>query len=161
MASDESSDAPPLATWIAYVGAAGIPAALVILVFAEGLTLGFGEFSSPGPGMWPVLVGGVLGVLVTILCLRPGIVVSHTESATVRNLGRVGLAVVALGLFYYAFAYLGVVPAVVVSLSFWLRVLSRQSWLSTAVISVTTSVVLLVVFTQLLELPLSAFGRPL
>lgn len=84
-----------------------------------------GSLTEPGPGLWPTLVAVLLAV--TTLC---GVALNTADGIEYfgRDTWRVGVGVVALGIFIVLFDRLGLILPGIVLTVFWLRVLARESW---------------------------------
>ncbi|MFC7535645.1 tripartite tricarboxylate transporter TctB family protein [Actinoplanes sp. GCM10030250] len=133
-------DRPPPAGPAANLIAAAVVVVLGGAAIAGSLALGAGSPSAPGPGTWPLVVGGALVVLGLALAIRA----RHTGEA--ERFTRSSLLVVA------AVASMVVYVAVIATIGFeiptallafvWLRFLGKESWR----LSIITSIGIVVAF---------------
>jgi len=128
-------------------------ALLVVLLggaaMAGSLRLGVGSLAAPGPGTWPAVVSAVLVMLGLALAVR----VRHTDDA--ERFTRSGLLVLA------AVASMAVFVAVVGTIGFevptallafvWLRLLGRESWRTSIVVSLAVTFALYLIFVGALD----------
>jgi putative tricarboxylic transport membrane protein len=128
--------------------------AMVVVVLGGGalagsLSLGVGNPAAPGPGTWPAMVSVVVILLGLVLAARA----RHTEDA--ERFTRAGLLVLA------AVATMAVFVAVVGLIGFeiptallafvWLRLLGRESWRISIVLSLATTVAFYLLFVAALD----------
>lgn len=128
----------------------GIVVGVGAAVLARGY--GLGSLREPGPGLWPFVVSVVITVL-SVLLLVVGRRLTDAEKFTRASvLAGVGaLTFIAFGLLM---PLIGVeIPAVALGV-IWLRFLGGESWRSTAIISVVTTVVFYFLFLYGLRIPL-------
>jgi putative tricarboxylic transport membrane protein len=123
--------------------AAGLAALALGIAAALGARdLGLGSLTDPGPGLWPLVVSGVLVIAGAAVAVRPG------EGAEAIGLEAWAVVVACATLVAYT-AVIGVVgfelPTVVL-LAFWLRVFGGESWRMTVVVSVGATAVVYAVF---------------
>ncbi len=121
----------------------GTAAVVIGLLAAWGAQrLGVGSLTDPGPGLWPLIVSGVLIVTGTAVALRPG------EGA--EPIGReswvVVLACASLVVYTLVIPAVGFELPTVVLLAFWLRVLGREGWRTTLIVAVGGTAVVYAVF---------------
>ncbi|MFC3493890.1 tripartite tricarboxylate transporter TctB family protein [Glycomyces rhizosphaerae] len=115
--------------------------------------LNIGSLTDPGPGLWPLIVAGLLvasgiGIIAVVAKAR-----NDTEAFTG---GTFAVLAAAGGLAVYASLYeiVGFEIPTVLLLFAWLRFLSRESWLSSAVIAVVATAVAYALFIIGLGVPL-------
>lgn len=123
--------------------------AAVLLVVGAGAALlawrlDVGTAEEPGPGMWPLIVGIAMVALAAAQLLRP------TESGPVERFTAdtwiVAVGVVSLLAYTALFERVGFEIPTVALLVVWLRVLGRESWLSTVSVSLGGVVALYLIF---------------
>jgi hypothetical protein len=129
---------------------AGIVVGVGAAVLARGY--GLGSLREPGPGLWPFVVSVVITVL-SVLLLVVGRRLTDAEKFTRASvLAGVGaLTFIAFGLLMPLIGF--EIPAVALGV-IWLRFLGGESWRSTAIISVVTTVVFYLLFLYGLRIPL-------
>jgi len=142
-------DRPPAAGPLMNLVIALVVVLLGAVALAGSLSLGVGTLSAPGPGTWPAVVGVVLIVLGLVLAARA----RHTDDA--ERFTRAGLLVLA------AVATMAVFVAVVGLIGFeiptallafvWLRLLGRESWRVSIVLSLATTVAFYLLFVAALD----------
>ncbi|TWD75298.1 tripartite tricarboxylate transporter TctB family protein [Kribbella amoyensis] len=148
METDRPAPAGPRSQLAAAVVATGIGVAGLI----GSVRLGLGQLTAPGPGLWPFVISVVITVLSIVLAFT-GRSALDTERFT-RSSVQTALAVVTLVLLAIALPLIGFeIPALLLTFC-WLRVLGKESWRSSIVISVLTVVAFYVVFVILLRIPL-------
>lgn len=139
--------------------------ALLVLAIAaygvkESLTLGLGEATQPGPGLWPFILCVFTGsVAVVLLLIDPR---SDYEAWTRRSL-RIVIGLVALGLFITAFGQIGFILPSAALMLFWLRAFAAEPWRLALPVAIGTAVCLHLIFVVALGVPFPAepFGRGL
>jgi len=128
----------------------GLAVGLAGAVLAHGY--GLGSLREPGPGLWPfvvsVLIAG-LSLLLLVVGRRLDDAEKFTRSSLLVAIGAVTFAGFGLLMPLIGFE----IPAVVLCV-IWLRFLGGESWRSTAVISVATTVVFYALFIYGLRIPL-------
>jgi putative tricarboxylic transport membrane protein len=121
-------------------GTAAVVIGLLAAWGAQGL--GVGSLTDPGPGLWPLIVSGVLVVTGTAVALRPG--------AGAEPIGReswvVVLACASLAVYTLVIPVVGFELPTAVLLAFWLRVLGREGWRTTLIVAVGGTAVVYAVF---------------
>jgi putative tricarboxylic transport membrane protein len=126
--------------------------ALLVGVFfvVQAYLLSLGEFSRPGPGLWPFLIGLVLiGAAILVLLTDSG--ADHEPFApAARN---VAFGVAGLAVFITAFTYLGFILPGLATFTCWLRFLARESWRTALVLAVVLTAVFYVLFVPVLGVP--------
>lgn len=156
--TESSTSAPASAPWLAavlgarnrIVGLCGLVSGIAVTV--HGAAIGFGDLKSPGPGLWPAIVGAALTV-VSVLALVPRAETLPEEAFTPASL-KVLPAAVSLALFVVAFELVGLVIPGFLLLLGWMRGLGRRPWLGSVIIAAATVVVLQYLFVGLLSVPL-------
>lgn len=132
--------------------------------FAAWLSFGLnvGSLTDPGPGLWPLIVAGLLvacgaGVIAVEVVnggkATEGEAAGDTEAFT---RGTVGVVAAAAGLVVYAslFEVVGFEIPTVLLLFVWLRLLGRESWRGSAVIAVAVTAAAYALFILGLGVPL-------
>lgn len=128
---------------------------LAVAVFAivEAFRLGVGDFSRPGPGLWPLLVAGTAAALAPVI-----FVVGQRFSVPERSgLRRVVVIVAALCLFVVGYSWIGFVGAGALMVFLVTRVAAREGWVASLLISVLAPAVAYVLFGTLLGVNLRMF----
>jgi hypothetical protein len=131
---------------------AAVVVALGVAAVAGALGLGAGSPSRPGPGTWPLLVGGVL------LCLGLALVanVRRTEDAE-RFTGSALLVLAGIATMVAFVAAVGrigfEIPAALLAFV-WLRFLGRESWRTSVILSLATVAVCYLLFVGALAVPI-------
>ncbi|RRS00733.1 tripartite tricarboxylate transporter TctB family protein [Glycomyces terrestris] len=136
--------------------AAGV-APVAIGAFAVWLAFGLeiGSLTAPGPGLWPLIVAGLL-----VLCGAGIVAVAATAGTTggteAFTRGTIHVLLAAGGLAVYAslFEVVGFEAPTLVLLFAWLRFLGRESWLASAVIAASATAVAYALFILGLGVPL-------
>lgn len=138
--------------------AALVPLLLGIPALLYSISLGLGTPTDPGAGMWPAVCCGVLLIAAIVALVRRKV----TESC--ERFGRrtldIGLGGLSIGVFIMLFtgigswAGAGMEFSFLALVAFWVKVLGRESWVTTAVISVSCTVVLHLIFIELLAAPI-------
>ncbi|WP_374457135.1 tripartite tricarboxylate transporter TctB family protein [Nocardioides sp.] len=123
-------------------------AAAAVLAYGYGL----GSLRRPGPGLWPFVVSVLIVALGLVLLLR-GRGLDDAEKFTRSSLLVVigGATFLALGVLLPVVGF--EIPAVLLGIV-WLRFLGGESWRSTIVISVLTTVAFYLLFLYALSIPL-------
>jgi putative tricarboxylic transport membrane protein len=113
---------------------------------------GLGSLREPGPGLWPFIVSVVIATL-SVLLLVAGRGLTDAEAfSRSSTLPLVGLITfIAFGLLMPLIGF--EIPALALCV-IWLRFLGHESWRSTIVISVATTVVFYFLFLYGLRIPL-------
>jgi hypothetical protein len=113
---------------------------------------GLGSLREPGPGLWPFVVSVLIASLSALLMVvgrTLGDAEKFTRSSTLVAIGAATFAGFGVLMPLIGFE----IPAVVLCV-IWLRFLGGESWRSTIVISVATTVVFYVLFIYGLRVPL-------
>lgn len=129
------------------------PLLLLALGVAALLTargMGLGEFTAPGPGLWPAIVAGLLAATAgALLFLDPAEDYEPWTAGTARIVA--GLA--GLALFVLMFEIIGFVVPAFLLLAAWLRFFGAESWRMSLVLAVAGSLVLYLLFVTALGVP--------
>ncbi|HWD81875.1 MAG TPA: tripartite tricarboxylate transporter TctB family protein [Kribbella sp.] len=147
-----AEDRPPHAGPWSQLGAAVVAALVGIGGLIGSLALGLGRLTHPGPGLWPFVVSVVVTVLAVVLALvgRHG---TDTEKFS-RSSVLTAVAVLSLIAFAALLPLIGFeIPSLLLAFV-WLRFLGKESWISSAAISVGTVAAFYVLFVVLLQIPL-------
>lgn len=131
-----------------HVITSAVPFALGAATVYASTGLGIGSLTSPGPGLWPMLVGATL-MLGSLAVLMTG---SDGEPFVERS-WHVAAASLALAAFIAVFARVGFVLPALLLLAVWLRYISRESWRVTVGVTVAATAVLYVLFDVILGVP--------
>lgn len=133
--------------------AALIPLAVGACGVAGSFGLGVGDFASPGPGLWPLIVSIAIVVLSAVLVVesRP----TGTEEAFNRGTLTVAVAVASLAGFVALFERIGFEIPAVALLVLWLKVLGREPWRITVAVALcaTAGIYLLFIVALGVSLP--------
>ncbi|GAB3974587.1 tripartite tricarboxylate transporter TctB family protein [Plantactinospora veratri] len=146
------SDEIPPAGRTGQLVAGVVPVALGLAGLAYSVSLSLGTPAEAGPGLWPALA--------SLLLLGAGLwsLVFERKAAAVEQFSRGGigiaLGVVSLIVFVLLISRIGFEIPTLLVLAFWLRVLGRESWLATAVVSIATTAALYLLFITLLDVKL-------
>jgi hypothetical protein len=152
VAQDLADERPP-AGGTAYQ----VVAALVVLALGLGAAVlaygyGLGSLRRPGPGLWPFVVSAFIVVLAVVL-LAVGRGFDDTEKFTRTSLLVLvgGATFIGLGVLMPVVGF--EIPSILLAVV-WLRFLGGESWRSTIVISVCTTVAFYLLFLYALSIPL-------
>ena len=117
------------------------------------IDLGVGTLSKPGPGMWPLAAASLMtaaGIVTIAEAARGAIVESLRGSA--RPLLGVALAV----LFVLLFSFVGVISALIVTITLWARLLGRLPWRAVVLWTVLITAGLYLLFGVVISTPFPA-----
>jgi putative tricarboxylic transport membrane protein len=135
-------DIPRAGPWAPFVAALA-PLALGVAALLMSLQLGFGSFTEPGAGLWPTVLSVALIVgSVVVLVIRPR---DDCESFT-STMPVIILGIVSLLGFALLFQRVGFEIPTLAVLVLWLKVIGRESWRTTAIVAVGTTIALYLVF---------------
>ncbi|GAA2261848.1 tripartite tricarboxylate transporter TctB family protein [Glycomyces scopariae] len=139
------------------VVAGALPVA--IGAFAAWLAFGLriGSLTDPGPGLWPLIVAGLLvacGVGITVVAATAKAHAPNGTEAFTRGTTAVLCAAGALAVYASLFEVVGFEAPTLLLLFAWLRFLGRESWLSSAVIAVVATAAAYALFILGLGVPL-------
>lgn len=143
---------PPHAGPFAQLGAAVVALAAGVFGAVVSYTLGLGQLTQPGPGLWPFAISIVIIVLSATLAFT-GRGLQDTERFSRSSL----LTVVGLVTLVGLASLLPVIGFEIPSLLLmfvWLRWLGKESWRSSIVISIGAVAAFYVLFVLLLSIPL-------
>lgn len=126
------------------IGAAIIPLFLGIFGSVVAFGLGLGSPSSPGPGLWPLVISAFLIVAAVAGLLH----VKHDDDIEAWGQGLFTLGSGVISLFAYAalFPLIGFEIPTVLLLFFWIKVLGREGWRTAVSVSVITTVTVYALF---------------
>lgn len=129
-----------------------VPLALGVACLLYSLSLRVGTPTAPEPGFWPAIVSCLL-LISSIVLLVSGHGKDECESFTRSSLG-IAAGVASLVAFVFLFGIIGFELTCVGLFVFWLKVLGRESWKVTVLISVTFTAAFHLLFIELLGAPL-------
>lgn len=130
--------------------APALVACLAVFVVHAGRDLEVKSLQDPGPGMWPLIVAVVMGVTGALLILRD---IPEDYERWNRQSVRVLAAIVMLAAFVWLFPTLGFLVSAVLILFLWMKVLGRESWRLSLVLSTAGALVLNYIFVDLFSVP--------
>ncbi|SOC47685.1 putative tricarboxylic transport membrane protein [Blastococcus aggregatus] len=130
-------------------------APLVLLLFGiaamlQARDLSLGEFSSPGPGLWPFLCAALLSLTAAVLLIVDD--PADYEPWT-RGTAGIALGLLSLGIFILLFQEIGFIIPAVLMLLIWLRLFAREPWRWAVPLAVIGAVVFHLVFVEALGVP--------
>lgn len=129
---------------------AGTALALVGIGFAIlALQMGIGGLSKPGPGMWPLFASVVLIGAAAVTAFEKSEV-----DADGAGWKRAVLGCASLVIFLVLFNYLGLIIPGVLIVFFWLKVLSGERALTSAIVAVVMALSAYVLFVSVLGVPI-------
>jgi putative tricarboxylic transport membrane protein len=152
-------DTPPPASPRGRLIAAAVPLVVGAAALVNSFLLGPGSLTDPGAGLWPA-GASCLMILGSVLLLTRLRLIQDGERFAGPGMRTIGLSLIFAGVFVILFGGLGTWPgtgfewATVLLLALWLRFIGRESWLMTAAVSVGVTVVLHLLFIELLEAPI-------
>lgn len=155
----EGSAGSPL--WKARLYSVAVPAALGLLgiaIIVGAVFLGIGEASEPGAGLWPLTIGCVWTLSAAIITWE------NARGARLQPVSASQRPAIGLGLtlgFILLFSYLGMVPAVLVVTTAWMKLLSDMSWKRIFLASLSITVVLYLLFAVIIQTAFPASVLPL
>lgn len=132
---------------------------LAIPVVAASWGYGLGSPNSPGAGFWPLLIALTMAGLGLSLILRPS--PDGTAPSGTSRWGKFSISLGTLAFYMVALELLGYMLATAVMLFVQFRWVESRSLRSSAVISVVTAAVSLILFRVLLKVPLPVGVIPL
>jgi putative tricarboxylic transport membrane protein len=150
---ERSRPAPPLRALFLRRIAPALLLVLGIAALIQAGNMGLGELTAPGPGLWPLIVAGLLtATAAVLLVVDPAGDYEPWTAGTVRILaGLVGLA-----LFVVLFQTLGFVVPTIVMLTLWLRFFGDESWRLSLALGAGGAIVLHLIFVVALGVPFPA-----
>ena len=129
------------------------PLLLLVLGVAALLgarSLGLGELSAPGPGLWPFLVAILLsGTAVVLLFIDDPTEYERWNRSTVRIAG----GLLSLAVFILLFETIGFVIPAMLMLLFWLRLFAKEPWRWALPLAVVGALVFHLLFVEALAVP--------
>lgn len=130
-------------------------APLVLLLFGIAAMLlardlSLGEFSAPGPGLWPFMVAALIAATAFILLFVDD--PADYEPWT-RGTAGIALGLISLGVFIVLFQEIGFLVPAVLMLLVWLRLFAREPWRWAVPLAVIGAVVFHLVFVEALGVP--------
>ncbi|WP_040337550.1 tripartite tricarboxylate transporter TctB family protein [Candidatus Blastococcus massiliensis] len=130
-------------------------APLLLLLFGitamlQANSLSLGELRSPGPGLWPFIVAGLLTLTAAVLLVIDD--PADYEPWTRGTVG-IGLGLLSLGVFIVLFEQLGFVLPAVLMLLVWLRLFAQEPWRLALPLAVVGALAFHFVFVELLGVP--------
>jgi putative tricarboxylic transport membrane protein len=139
---------------------------LVIAIFIciGSVRLSIGTIHNPGPGFFPFIAGAILGILSLILFVQSFHEKTHDKENPFWANVQAGLKMfwVLFILFVYVIGmdYLGFFFSTILFLGFLLRVIGRQKWMLTIVLSLLGAIISYGIFQRWLDvqLPQGIFG---
>jgi hypothetical protein len=145
----EPDDRPPASGPVANLVIALVVVVLGGAALAGSLRLGTGSLSAPAPGTWPAVVGAALIILGIVLALR---VRRTIDAERFTSTGLLVLAAVAsMAIFVALVGVIGFeIPAALLAFV-WLRFLGHESWRTSVVISLATTVGFYLLFVAALD----------
>ena len=145
----EPDDRPPAAGPVVNLVIALVIVVLGGAALAGSLSLGTGSLSAPGPGTWPALVGAALIILGVVLAVRAR---QTNDAERFTSTGLLVLAAVASMVVFLALV--GVIgfelPTALLAFV-WLRFLGHESWRTSIVISLATTIGFYLLFVAALD----------
>ena len=127
------------------------------------LSMPVGGFGSPGPGLFPVMVGAAL-ILTAAGCLIQNLVSTRSPEAAIdeaatpahekADFGKVSVLVAALILYVIALKPLGFPVALTLLLVASVRIFGYRDWLRTLALAVVMTTIAYMVFVVWLKVPL-------
>lgn len=140
---------PPAAGTVTNLVTAAAVVALGGAALVGSLGLGMGSPSNPGPGTWPAVVSALLVILGIVLAFQA------RRTSDAEKFTRAAFRVLAaIGSMVAFVAFIGVIgfeiPAALLAL-FWLRILGRESWRLSIIMSLGITVVFYLLFVVALQ----------
>jgi len=157
--TDLPDEEPEPASTTGRLIAAVVPLLVGAAALVNSLLLGIGDLTEPGAGLWPAGASCMM-ILGSVILLARWRSIDDGEHFGGHGLRTIGLSLVLAGVFVILFGGMGSWPgtgfewATVLMLALWLRLIGRESWLMTAVISVGVTAALHVLFIELLKAPI-------
>ncbi|SEH00129.1 Tripartite tricarboxylate transporter TctB family protein [Nonomuraea solani] len=143
---------PPHAGPIAQVGAALVALVVGVLGAVGSYALGLGRLTAPGPGLWPFAISVVIVVLSAVLVFT-GRGLQDTERFSKASLLTAG-GLVTLVVWAALLPVIGFEIPSLLLMFVWLRLLGKESWRSSIVVSIGAVAAFYVLFVVLLQIPL-------
>ncbi|MGW4798497.1 tripartite tricarboxylate transporter TctB family protein [Nonomuraea sp. NPDC004297] len=143
---------PPHGGPISQVAAALVALAVGVFGAVGSYALGLGRLTQPGPGLWPFAISVVIVVLSVVLLLT-GRHLRDTERFSRSSLQTAAGVVSLVGLAVLLPVIGFEIPSLLL-MFVWLRLLGKESWRSSIVISFGAVAAFYVLFVLLLQIPL-------
>ena len=156
--ADAEGDEPRSGGRAQAVTAGAVTVALGAVAAWLSVGLKLGSLTDPGPGLWPLIVAGLLivsgaGIIVVAARADKAVAGAGTEAFT-RGTFAVCAAAIALAVYASLFEIIGFEIPTAVLLFVWLRFLGRETWLSSALIAASATAVAYALFILGLGVPL-------
>lgn len=133
-----------------------VPSLVVVVIGATftlaALSLDLGSLQSPGPGMWPTVVGVTVILLGAVSALSPDFEIEALDTSRKEYL-LAGLAFAEVLVAVAAFWFLGYFAAAFVAVALMARTFSKASWRQLLVVAVIFGAVVQFFFGSVLALP--------
>lgn len=129
-----------------------LPLALGLGTFVYAVGLGVGDPRDPGPGLWPAMTSAAIVVCAILLLLRERDerdYEKYSRGALMNIFGVVSLVVYVLLL-----QYTGVEIATLAVTFFWLKVLGKESWRTSVLLSLAITASVYLLFITVLGAPI-------
>jgi putative tricarboxylic transport membrane protein len=152
-AQEEADDEPRAGGRVQSIAAGVVPVALGGVAAWLSFGLNIGSLTEPGPGLWPLIVAGLLiasGIGIIAVTARSR---RDTEAFT-RGTIAVLAAAGALAVYASLYEIVGFEVPTVLLMFAWLRFLSRESWLMSAILAVAVTAAAYALFIIGLNVPL-------
>ena len=145
----EPDDRPPVAGPVTNLVIALVVVVLGGAALAGSLSLGVGRLSAPGPGTWPALVSAALIILGIVLAARAR---QTNDAERFTSTGVLVLAAVAsMAVFVALVGVIGFELPTALLAFVWLRLLGHESWRTSIVISLATTIGFYLLFVAALD----------
>lgn len=119
-----------------------------LALVARSFSLGIGGATEPGPGLWPLAIGSVWTLSAAVMAWEGARGSTlHPVDESRRPATGLGLTLV----FILIFSYVGVVPAVLLVTTAWMKLLSDLSWRRLLTASTAITVILYVLFSLIIQ----------
>lgn len=128
------------------VGATGLLVGLAVA--AHALSLSTGSWKAPGPGMWPLVVGVILGAA-SLATMVPRVETTQEEHFTAGSRA-VFPALLSLVVFIWAFNIIGFSITGFALALFWLKFLGRGAWLPSIIMAAVGTLIFQLLFVGVL-----------
>ena len=139
----ESGDAGPRSRFLRTQWLALGPTIVGGIALWQGTELGVGSLRAPGPGLWPVIIGGFL-----IATAVPIFLWDHDQAVESLNARsrRIFVGLLLLCLFVWLFSNLGLLIASFTILLIWLPMLGKEKFWMSALVAVSVATALYLIF---------------
>ena len=123
---------------------------LGVVALLGARSLGLGELSAPGPGLWPFLVAILLsGTAAALLFIDDPTEYEPWNRSTLRIAG----GLLSLAVFIVLFETIGFVIPAMLMLLFWLRLFAKEPWRWAVPLAVVGALVFHLLFVEALAVP--------